>query len=204
LIRNFDLLREIDVKLHLNKTTVRYFLSSFAFFAAGTGTLTLLTLESVPVSARQSAASAPAQAGAGDSQSSHSDFPAGEGRDAFLRVCSKCHTPTIVLAYGQKREGWENTITKMVRLGAQGTDEDFTDISDYLTASFPPSSIPKIFVNKATDQQFADMLGITSDEAKAIIAYRDKVGGFKSLDDLKKTPGIDTKKVDAKKENLVF
>lgn len=175
---------------------------SFALFLAGVGSLTLWILNDVPVSARQAAA--PAQPAASDQAPAHPDFPAGEGKDAFLRICSKCHTPTIVLAYGQKREGWENTITKMVRLGAQGNDEDFTDIDDYLTANFPPSSIRKIFVNKATDRQFADILEITPDEGKAIVAYRDKVGGFKSLDDLKKAPGIDAKKVDAKKDSLVF
>jgi competence protein ComEA len=134
----------------------------------------------------------------------HPEFPPGDGRETTLRVCGKCHSPTIVLAYGQKRAGWENTITKMVRLGAVGSDEDFTDIADYLTVNFPPSPIPKIFVNKATEQQIANILGISVDDAKAITAYRDKIGGFKSIEDLKLVPNVDTKKVDAKKENLVF
>lgn len=150
-------------------------------------------------------ASAPGgQATSGDRPAAHPEFPPGDGRETTLRICGKCHSPTIVLAYGQKREGWEKTITKMVRLGAVGSDEDFTDIADYLTAHFPPSAIPKIFVNKATDQQFANILGISIDDAKAIIAYREKVGGFKSIDDLKRVPNVDTKKIDAKKDNLVF
>lgn len=149
-------------------------------------------------------ASAAGQATAGDHPAAHPEFPPGDGRDTTLRTCGKCHSPTIVLAYGQKREGWEKTITKMVRLGAVGSDEDFTDIADYLTANFPPSAVPKIFVNKATDQQIANTLGISVDDAKAIVAYRDKVGGFKSIDDLKLVPNVDKKKIDAKKENLVF
>jgi competence protein ComEA len=144
------------------------------------------------------------QATASDHPVAHPEFPPGEGRDTTLRLCGKCHSPTIVLAYGQKRGGWENTITKMVRLGAVGSDEDFTDIADYLTANFPPSAIPKIFVNKATDQQIANILGISIDDAKAIVANRDKVGGFKSIDDMKRVPNVDTKKIDAKKDNLVF
>jgi len=92
----------------------------------------------------------------------------------------------------------------MVRLGAIGSDEDFTDIADYLTANFPPSAIPKIFVNKATDEQIAKILEIGIDDAKSITAYRDKVGGFKSIDDMKRVPNVDTKKIDAKKDNLVF
>jgi competence protein ComEA len=144
------------------------------------------------------------QVTSGDHPVAHPEFPSGEGRETTLRLCGKCHSPTIVLAYGQKREGWEKTITKMVRLGAVGSDEDFTDIADYLTANFPPSAIPKIFVNKATDQQIANILGISIDDARAIIAYREKVGGFKSIDDLKLVPNVDTKKIDAKKDNLVF
>ena len=144
------------------------------------------------------------QASSSDHPASHPEFPPGEGREITLNICGKCHSPTIVLAYGQKREGWENTITKMVRLGAVGTDEDFTDIADYLTANFPPSAIPKIFVNKATDQQIAKILEISIDDAKAIVAYRDKEGNFKSIDDLKRVPNVDTKKIDAKKDSLVF
>ncbi len=144
------------------------------------------------------------QATSGDPPVAHPEFPPGDGRETTLRTCGKCHSPTIVLAYGQKREGWEKTITKMVRLGAVGSDEDFTDIADYLTANFPPSAIPKIFVNKATDQQIANILEISLDDAKAIVAYRDKVGGFKSMDDMKRVPNVDTKKIDAHKDNLVF
>ena len=144
------------------------------------------------------------QAASSDHPVAHPEFPAGDGRETTLRICGKCHSPTIVLAYGQKREGWEKTITKMVRLGAVGTDEDFTDVADYLTDHFPPSAIPKIFVNKATDEQIAKILEISIDDAKAIVSYRDKNGDFKSIDDLKRVPNVDIKKIDAKKDNLVF
>jgi competence protein ComEA len=140
------------------------------------------------------------QSPAAENPVSHPEFPPGEGRETTLSTCGKCHSPTIVLAYGQKREGWEKTITKMVRLGAVGSD----DIADYLTANFPPSTVPKVFVNKATDQQIANVLEISLDDAKAIVEYRDKAGDFKSIDDLKRVPNVDTKKIDAKKDNLVF
>ena len=167
-------------------------------------TLLCFSLGALTFGSMATVAASSGQAPAGDHPTAHPEFPPGVGRETTLRTCSKCHSPTIVLAYGQKREGWEKTITKMVGLGAVGTDEDFTDIADYLTANFPPSTMPKIFVNKATDQQFANTLGISIDDAKAIVAYRDKVGGFKSIDDLKKVPNVDTKKIDAKKDSLVF
>lgn len=134
----------------------------------------------------------------------HPEFPTGDGRDVTLKICGKCHSPNIILASGRDRTGWENTITKMVRLGAVGTDEDYSEIADYLTAHFPPSAVQKIFVNMATEKQLTDVLGISPDEAKAIIVVRDKEKGFKTIEDLKKVPNIDTKKIDAKKDNLVF
>lgn len=139
-----------------------------------------------------------------DQSSTHSEFPPGTGRDAVLRLCVRCHSPNIILASGRDRTGWENTITKMVGLGATGSDEDFTDIADYLTANFPPSQVQKIFVNMATAKQFAATLEISEADGQAIVDYRDKQKGFKSIDDLKKVPNIDTTKVDAKKDHLVF
>lgn len=134
----------------------------------------------------------------------HPEFPPGEGREAVMRLCVRCHSPNIILASGQDRLGWENTITKMVRLGATGDDEDFSDIADYLTAKFPPSPIQKIFVNMATDKQISEVLGVSIDQAKAIVEYRDKQKGFKSLEDMKQVPGIDAKKLEEKKDRLVF
>ena len=164
------------------------------FVSAGMIAVPVLTRSSV--SAGQSAAPESAQA--------HPEFPAGEGRDTTLRLCVRCHSPNIILASGQTRLGWENTITKMVRLGATGEDEDFAEIADYLTKNFPPTTVQKIFVNMAKEDQLVTVLGLSESDAKAIIAYRDKVKGFKSLDEMKQVPDVDTKKLDAKKDLLVF
>jgi competence protein ComEA len=186
------------VKRGLNRgITLSRRLCGLTLLFLGGGMLFLSISSGTSVSASQNAASGP-QAEA------HPEFPAGEGRDAVMRLCVKCHSPNIILASGQSRVGWENTITKMARLGAVGSDEDFSDIADYLTANFPPSGVQKIFVNMATDRQIADILEISLDDAKAIVAYRDKVKGFKSLDEMKQVPNIDPKKIDAKKDRLVF
>lgn len=107
--------------------TVR--LAGIAAILLGTAMLT-----GVAVSARQEPA--PPQTAA---PKDHPEFPAGPGREATLRVCSKCHSPNNILAMGRDRQGWTDLITKMVDLGAQGSDEDFTAILDYLTTSFPPT-----------------------------------------------------------------
>jgi competence protein ComEA len=130
----------------------------------------------------------------------YSELPAGEGKDTLIRVCSNCHSPDNVIANGQDREGWENTITKMAGFGAVGTDDDFTAILDYLVKNFPST----INVNKATAAQLESGLGLSTAESEAVVQYREKNGDFKSIDDLKKVPDLDAKKLDAKKARLSY
>jgi competence protein ComEA len=131
------------------------------------------------------------------------ELPAGAGKDTLVRVCSKCHSPDNVIANGQDRAGWEATITKMAGFGAVASDDEYTEILDYLVKNFPANS-GKIQVNKATAAQLVSGLGLTDTEAAALVDYRKKNGDFKSIDDLKKVPDVDGKKLDAKKDRLTF
>jgi competence protein ComEA len=56
----------------------------------------------------------------------------------------------------------------------------------------------------ATAKQFAAVLEISEDDGKAVVAYRDKQKGFKSIDDMKQVPNVDTKKIEANKDHLIF
>lgn len=146
---------------------------------------------------------APAQQPAEKQQSqTHPELPAGPGKDTLIRVCSSCHSPDNVIANGQDRSGWENTITKMAGFGAVASDEEFSEILEYLVKNFPANA--PINVNKATAAQLESGLGFTTAEAEAVVQYRGKNGDFKSIDDLKKVPDLDAKKVDAKKDRLAF
>ncbi len=149
------------------------------------------------VSAKQQA---PATAPPVQTVDANPEFPAGPGRDVTLRLCSKCHSPNNILAMGRTPEGWQDLIVKMTTMGLQGTDEEFTATLDYLTASFPP----KINVNRANAAQLMAALALTSEEATAIVGYRDKNGSYKTIDELKKVSGVDARKLDAKKDLLQF
>lgn len=149
--------------------------------------------------AQQAAQQQPSQT---QTHQAHPELPAGLGKDTLIRVCSTCHSPDNVIANGQDRTGWENTITKMAGFGAVGTDDEFTEILDYLVKNFPASA--PINVNKASAAQLESGLGLTTAEAEAVIDYRKKNGDFKSIDDLKKVPDLDAKKIDAKKDRLTF
>ena len=93
-----------------------------------------------------SASVAPVYAQQPAQQQQYSELPAGEGKDTLIRVCSKCHSPDNVIANGQAREGWENTITKMAGFGAVGTDDEFTAILDYLVKNFPATILSLIHI----------------------------------------------------------
>ena len=109
-----------------NKTVIFRGMYSLILLSACLGVLAIAMSTQTRVSAAQAADSSVAA-------DTYPEFPPGEGRETALRLCVKCHSPNIILASGQDRKGWENTITKMVRKGAEGSDEDFTDIADYLT-----------------------------------------------------------------------
>jgi competence protein ComEA len=153
----------------------------------------------MPSYAQQAAPPQPAQPA---QHPQYPELPAGPGKDTLVRVCSKCHSPDNVIANGQDRAGWENTITKMAGFGAEASDDEFTEILDYLAKNFPP--VTTIHVNQATAEQLESGLGLSTTEAEAVVEYRKKNGDFKSLDDLKKVPDVDAKKLDAKKDSLAF
>jgi len=131
-----------------------------------------------------------------------SKLPEGPQKAVVQKVCHGCHSPDIVAAKHHTREEWEDLVTAMINAGATGTDEEFSDIVDYLSTNFPKQK--KVNVNKEPAADLAAALGITSKEADAIVAYRTQNGDFKAVEDLKKVTDLDYAKIDAKKEFLVF
>jgi competence protein ComEA len=149
-------------------------------------------------------------------QQHSTELPPGEGRDTVMKVCSKCHSPNILVANPRGRQGWEDTITKMSGLGAMATDDEFTTILEYLAKNVTPTSTPstaapaaaattaKVNINKATSAEIVTGLALTTKDADAVVAYRTKNGDFKTLDDVKKVPALDAKKLDDAKDKLAF
>jgi competence protein ComEA len=132
------------------------------------------------------------------------ELPDGPGKSATIRVCGHCHSPERAASMHQDRGAWEETITKMVKLGAQGSDEEFEAVLAYLTKNFGKEQPQPVNINKAKPVDLeADLLLLRS-EAKAIIQYRARNGDFKSMDDLKKVPGVNFQKLEAKRSRIVF
>lgn len=131
-------------------------------------------------------------------------LPEGPGQAETQAICSQCHELARSVSLRQDRAGWQATMDKMVTLGAKGTDKEFQLVVDYLAKNYPGEEIPRIKINEARAIDLESGLTLLRSQARAIVAYRDKNGPFKSLEDLKKVSGIDFAKIEAKKDRLVF
>jgi len=136
--------------------------------------------------------------------SAHAQLPDGPGKSETEKICSQCHELERSISLHQDRDAWQATMNKMVGLGAKGTEKEFQAVVDYLAKNFAGEGIAKIDGNKAEAINLESGLTLKRSEAAAIIQYRTRNGNFKSIEDLKKVPGIDAAKIEAKKDRLVF
>ncbi len=70
-------------------------------------------------------------------------LPDGPGKEAVERVCNNCHGAEIVVGRGLTKDGWTQIVSDMISRGAQGSEDDFAQIVDYLAKNFPPADAPK-------------------------------------------------------------
>jgi competence protein ComEA len=132
-------------------------------------------------------------------------LPEAAGKDTVMRVCAQCHGVEIFAGKGNTRDGWTEVVGQMIARGAQGSDDDFAVIVDYLATNLPPhSDVKKINVNKAPAAELSAGLQISDKEAGALVDYRKQNGDFKSMADLKKVPGVDAAKLDNAKDRITF
>ena len=129
-------------------------------------------------------------------------LPDGPGKDAVMKVCSDCHTMDSIRKRRLSREDWSAKIEDMVQRGAQGSDDEFSAVLGYLTQNFGPDS--KIWVNSAPFVELKAILGLSNDEAQAIVDHRAQNGNFSQWADLLKVSGVDAKKIEAKKDVMAF
>ena len=59
-------------------------------------------------------------------------------------------------------------------------------------------------MNTGTASRIAPVLDISEAVAEAVVKRRTEIGKFQALDELKKIPGIDAAKLEARKDRIVF
>ena len=133
-----------------------------------------------------------------------SQLPEGPGKAEVQKLCVGCHELDRSISKRQDRDAWQTTLTKMTALGMKATDGEIRAVVEYLARHYPADELPPINMNKARAIEMESGLSLRRSHTAAIIAYREKNGPFKSIEDLRKIPGIDLTKIEAKKDRLVF
>jgi competence protein ComEA len=140
-------------------------------------------------------------------------LPPGDGKPIVERMCSSCHALKVVTSKRASPEQWAQLVDQMVSRGAEGTDDEVETVVEYLSKNFgldsPPPAAEKaatssIHVNQATAAELSAALDLPAAQGEAIVAYREQNGKFKDWHDLTKVPGVDSSKIEANKDHLIF
>jgi competence protein ComEA len=132
-----------------------------------------------------------------------SELPEGPGQADVKKVCGGCHSFTLITQNRYTKERWDAVVENMVSRGAEGSDEELDRVVQYLVQHFGPVT-GKVNVNTATAEDIAKVLAISQETSAAVVQYRAKHGNFRSLEDLKSVPGMDSKAIEEKKDRIEF
>ena len=75
-------------------------------------------------------------------QDDYKTLPPGTGRDVTVKVCSQCHSPELASSQRLDPQGWKDLVAQMANNGAQATDDEFAQVTQYLATAFPPGAAP--------------------------------------------------------------
>ena len=129
----------------------------------------------------------------------YAQLPDGSGRDTVERVCTSCHAIDAVIDVRRTKSRWQDVVTDVAGRGADGAPQELAVVVSYLTKFFG-----KINVNNASPAELAGILAIDEKQARSIADYRSQHGEYKNLNQLKQAPGVDTDKLQQKRELIAF
>lgn len=121
------------------------------------------------------------------------------GAEILVRICNQCHDSARIVEKRRTRDDWQNVLFKMIEQGAVGEDSEFETLFAYLCLNHG-----QVYINNAQAPEIVMVLGLSSKDAEAIVAFREKSGPFADLAALEKVPGVDVKAIEAKKVAILF
>jgi competence protein ComEA len=127
------------------------------------------------------------------------DLPDSPAKPTVQRICATCHTLGVVVSKRRAKSDWQKSVQDMAGRGMKATDEEMEAAVEYFTHYFG-----KININRADAAEIQSIADLTAKEAAAVVKYREENGEFKSFDGLSKVPGLDAKKLDERRDRIVF
>jgi competence ComEA-like helix-hairpin-helix protein len=133
------------------------------------------------------------------------DFPDGPAKEYIGQICLQCHQPAMLLGQKRTESDWKKTVARMATKGVPGTPEQFDAIAAYMAKNFGQAEdLTKINMNKAKADELVTVIGLTPEEAKALIGFREKHGDFREWGDMLVIYGVDGLKIEAAKDKMTF
>jgi competence protein ComEA len=157
------------------------------------GVAVLLLGTAMSVSTRQGQTLAPSGEG----------LPEGPGKVVTVRTCGLCHDARRAASVRLTREGWAAVIDSMILRGAKLSEDEVPVVLDYLATHFLGEAARPVNVNTAPQIDLESGAGLLRREAAAVVQYREQNGPFKTLDEMKKVPGLDFAKIEKRRDFLV-
>ena len=127
-------------------------------------------------------------------------LPEGPGKNLVEAICSECHATDRIAAQQLTKPQWADKVLEMLQEAPDVKQSERDKIVEYLAKTFPAHAN----VNQDDAKRLQATLELSAESAMNIVSYRQKKGGFKTLDDLKKVPGVDPTKLDAKRDIINF
>jgi competence protein ComEA len=137
------------------------------------------------------------------SRPSGEGLPDGPGKDVTVKACGTCHEARRAASARLTRDGWAAVSEDMRLRGAKVSEQEFPVVLDYLATHFAGEALQPLNLNTATQIDLEAAGGLLRREAAAVIRYREQHGRFKTVDDLKKVPGLDFKKIENRRDAVV-
>jgi competence protein ComEA len=133
------------------------------------------------------------------------ELPDGPGKEAVVGTCSKCHGLDQFTAARHSKDEWDVLLDKMGEEGLELSDQQYETVVGYLSKFLGKDAPPaRIGINRLPAPALEERLGISEEEAAAIVKHREQNGPFKTWQDIAKIPGVDAKKIEAMKDLLQF
>jgi competence ComEA-like helix-hairpin-helix protein len=132
-------------------------------------------------------------------------MPEGPGKPIILRECTTCHLPDHFTKYRHSNEEWQAIVIRMAPRTRSISKEETETVQKYLATNFPKvEDSTRLNVNKATADEIVARLGLTPEEAKAVIDYRQRHGTFREWGELLAIYGVDGRKIESIKDRMSF
>ena len=160
--------------------------------------LWLVSVSAVATSARQAQAPAPVML-----VPSGEGMPDGPGKDVTVQSCGTCHEARRAASARLTRAGWAAVIDSMIGRGARIPEGAVPVVLDYLSTHFLGEAAQPLNINTAPQIDFESAGGLLRREAAAVVRYRERYGRFKTIDDLRKVPGLDFRKIDRRRDAFI-